>query len=387
MSLDCLAYPDGGEEVPACLACSPSGLFHLLEEALGGDQSPGARGGRKERATKGHLSGSLERCCRLTGLRGLCRGSCEHCCLGVARGAGVDLARHPAALLGGALHILVTDRLPTGSNYGSGRPFLGLRAPPLPHPLASRAIQFSWALSVAQASEFQRQRCYLKPLLFASLTPTATSCCRSMRAHPGPASQRKAANEEQVQRRLFFVLFTKQLPKQSPSALHRTAIYSSPSLGHAGGLLQTVMPWDPFSGQFSDPSAPRADHKYVPSLHAPLPGTATRTAGSARARERVGFPWGQLPTQPWQPVSLGELLHLGSIAASLLFLPVGECTYAAAAPLPALGAGLHSCGTQQRPECPIQTLHAQGSLPPGLLITVGICCTPVPGAALSSKRL
>lgn len=78
-----------------------------------------------------------------------------------------------------------------------------------------------------------------------------------------------------------------------------------------------------------------------------------RTAGSARARERVGFPQGHLPTQPRQPVVLGELLHLGSIAASLLFIPVGKHTSAAAAPLPASGAGLRSCGTQQRAECPI----------------------------------
>lgn len=69
-----------------------------------------------------------------------------------------------------------------------------------------------------------------------------------MRAHPGPASQRKAANEEQVQRRLFFVLITKRLPKQSPSTLRWVAIYSSPSPGHAGSFLQTAMPWDPFNG-------------------------------------------------------------------------------------------------------------------------------------------
>lgn len=183
--------------------------------------------------------------------------------------------------------------LPTGSSRGTGGgPFPGARAPRLLHPPFSRTAQFSRAPSAAQASGFQRQRCYLKPLLFASLTPAATSCCRSMRAHPGPASQRKAANDEQVQRRLFFVLITKRLPKQSPSAPRRAVIYSSPSPGHAGSFLQTAMPWDPFNG----PQGWRPSHRPGScSQRCPIParslaGAATRAAGSARARERVGAP-------------------------------------------------------------------------------------------------
>lgn len=74
--------------------------------------------------------------------------------------------------------------------------------PGVHHSQPSRTVEFSPAPSLEQASGFQRQRCYLKPLLFTSLTPAATSCCRSMRAHPGPASQRKAANEERAQSRL-----------------------------------------------------------------------------------------------------------------------------------------------------------------------------------------
>lgn len=175
-----------------------------------------------------------------------------------------------------------------------GETFPGPRAPPLLRPLFSCATQFSQGLSAAQASGFQRQRFYLKPLLFTSLTRAATSCCRSMRAHPGPASQRKAANEEQVQRRLFFVLITKPLPKQSPSALHPAAIYSSHSPGHAGSFLQTAMPWDPFDGwqgcRLSGPMTLGAAHKDALSLHASLAEAAVRAGGPARAQERVGSP-------------------------------------------------------------------------------------------------
>lgn len=123
------------------------------------------------------------------------------------------------------------------------------RRVPLPRPSAPPcAVEFSRAPSPAQASGFQRQRCYLKPLLFASLTPAATSCRRLMRAHPGPASQRKAANEEQARSRLFFVLITKRLPS-SPSAPLRAVIYSCLPRGTPGLSSRQRHPWHPAGGR------------------------------------------------------------------------------------------------------------------------------------------
>lgn len=156
----------------------PQGSFTSYWK-VGGVESPGARAGGKETATKSHLSGSTGRGCQLATFREPCSGSFGHCCLGAARGAGCIC---PGILC----------------HFWAGLPCPGHRPPPYGQQLwywgclpwgggttaltspVSHAARFSRALSVAQASGFQRQCCYLKPLLFASLTPTATSCCRSM---------------------------------------------------------------------------------------------------------------------------------------------------------------------------------------------------------------
>lgn len=276
--------------------------------------------------------------------------------------------------------------LPMGSSHGTGWALPGPRAPPLLHPLFSHATQFSRGLSAAQASGFQRQCFYLKPLLFTSLTRAATSCCRSMRAHPGLASQRKAANEEQVQRRLFFVLITKPLPKQSPSAWHPAAIYSSHSPGHAGSFLQTAMPWDPFDGpqgrRLSGPMALGAAHKDALSLRASLAEAAARAGGSVRARERVGSPWGQLSTRPWQP--------WGSFSIWVASLLPSSSSLQAGAHLPLLllcwpwVQGCAAAGRSKGLGAPAKPLCARAAclLP---LIPAGICCTPMPGTALTGN--
>lgn len=174
---------------------------------------------------------------------------------------------------------------PWAAAVPQGGSFLVVRTPLLPRPLASCITLFSGALSVVQASGFQRQRCYLKPLLFVSLTLAATSCCRSMQAHPGRASQRKAANEEQVQRRLFFVLITKQLPKQHPSALCWAAIYSSLFPGHAGSFLQPAMPWESSSGTEMEAFCPRSPGNC--SEGCPVPAFSYSRASQGQGESRL----------------------------------------------------------------------------------------------------
>lgn len=118
-----------------------------------------------------------------------------------------------------------------------------------------------------------------------------------------------------------------------------------------------------------------AAHKDALSLSAP-------TAGSARAMERVGSPRGQLPAQP---AALGGF----SIAASLLFLPTGGrhiCLCRSPACLGCRDAQLRDTAegwvTQLSPQRPGATCPP--APPP---VATGICCTPVPGAALSGMRL
>jgi len=92
----------------------------------------------------------------------------------------------------------------------------------------------------------------------------------------------------------------------------------------------------------------------TPSLSAPPAEAAARAAVSSRARRRVGSPPGSAPCPAQAARGPGELLHLGSMAASLLFLPTGGHTSAAAAALLASGTGLHSCGRRRRAGCPSQ---------------------------------
>lgn len=100
---------------------------------VGGVQSPGARAGGKETATKGHLSGSTGRCCQLPDFRDHAVGVLDIAAWELPEGLGCICPGIPWHFWAGFHMSWAQTTFPRQQLWHWG-PFPGVRAPPLPHP-------------------------------------------------------------------------------------------------------------------------------------------------------------------------------------------------------------------------------------------------------------